>query len=114
LKAPGRVSQEKLSLTIYADEPAILAVAKKSNSPALQLGCVKQRSRRRKLLGSEIFTQLQEADWAAIAVELTAHAAFRADNLTWRTGNSHNLAKGQNPADIAAEAIRKVIGGIRQ
>jgi DNA-directed RNA polymerase specialized sigma24 family protein len=65
-------------------------------------------------LGSAIFKQLQEADWAAIAVQLTAHAAFRAENLAWRTGNSLDLAKGLNPKDLAAEAIRKVIDGIRK
>src|SRR5438874_966523 len=73
-----------------------------------------QRSRRRTVLGSDTFKQLQEADWSAIAVELTAYAAFRADNLAWRTRNSRDLAKGMNPEDIAAEAIRKVIAGIRQ
>lgn len=65
-------------------------------------------------MGKDTFRQLQEADWAAIAVELTAHAAFRADNLAWRTGNSRDLAKGLNPEDVASEAIRKVIAGIRQ
>lgn len=71
------------------------------------------RSRRRTVLETDIFKQLQEADWGAIAVELTAYAAFRAENLAWRTGNSRDLAKGLNPEDIAAEAMRKVIAGIR-
>jgi DNA-directed RNA polymerase specialized sigma24 family protein len=65
-------------------------------------------------LGSDIFKQLREADWATIGVQLTAHSAFRAENLAWRTGNSVDLAKGLNPKDIAAEAIRKVIDGIRK
>jgi len=64
-------------------------------------------------LDNEKFRQLEETDWEAVGVELAGHAAFRARNLTWRTGDRLELARGFNPVDVAQEAILKVLDGSR-
>ena len=77
----------------------------------------------------EKFKLLQQADWEAISIELAAHAAFRARNLGWRTGDrvdpemrikaaavarDMDLAMGLNPVDVAQQAIKKVLDGSRK
>ena len=63
---------------------------------------------------ADTFKQLQEADWETLGIELAGHAAFRARNLGWRTGNPVELARGLNPVDLAQEAILKVLDGSRR
>lgn len=56
---------------------------------------------------------LLEADWFDIGLRLAAYATWKARNLRWRTGLPSDLAAGQTPEDIAAEAILKVMEGVR-
>jgi hypothetical protein len=57
--------------------------------------------------------ELLNNDWKETGIRLAGYAAFRARNLTWRTGCSEALAKGLMPDDIAAQAILSVISGER-
>jgi DNA-directed RNA polymerase specialized sigma24 family protein len=77
----------------------------------------------------QTFKLLQQADWEAISIELAGHAAFRARNLGWRTGErvgpetrakagdlarDMDLAMGLNPIDVAQQAIKRVLDGSRK
>jgi hypothetical protein len=53
---------------------------------------------------------LEAADWDKIIINLTYYAAFRFERYGWRS----NLPKGNSPADVALDAIRKVWDGTRE
>jgi len=53
---------------------------------------------------------LEAADWDDIILHLTYYAAFRFDRYGWKS----NLPKGNSPADVALNAIGKVLNGTRE
>lgn len=57
--------------------------------------------------------ELLAIDWKEVGIKLAGYAAFRARNLSWRTGSGVALAKGLMPDDVAAQAILSVISGDR-
>jgi DNA-directed RNA polymerase specialized sigma24 family protein len=65
-------------------------------------------------IDANIRRKLQRADWRAIGLRLTAHAAWRAANLHWRRGDPVLLAGGKTAEDIAMEVIEKVLAGERR
>ena len=64
-------------------------------------------------MAADVYKLLQQANWEEIGQQLAGHAAFRAKNLAWRTGDHWDLAEGLNPIDIAQEAIKRLFDGRR-
>ena len=64
-------------------------------------------------MADDLYKLLREANWEEIGQILVAHAAYRAKNLAWRTGDYWDLAEGLNPVDIAQEAIQRLLEGKR-
>lgn len=53
---------------------------------------------------------LEAADWDDIIIKLTYYATFRFKRYGWKS----SLPKGNSPADVALNAIRKVYDGTRE
>lgn len=65
-------------------------------------------------LNSEVFNQLQQADWGSIAKDLVAFAQWWAERYQWRSGGTHLLAKGKTLEDVVQDIMVKTIAGERK
>lgn len=64
-------------------------------------------------LNERVLKLLSQVDWRQIALGVTDYAIIRVQRLRWKTASYKDLPQGMTPADLAYEAIKKVIGGER-
>jgi RNA polymerase sigma factor (sigma-70 family) len=64
-------------------------------------------------LNSEVFNELQQADWRTIGKDLVAFARWWADHYQWRSGGTQLLPQGKTLEDVVQDVIVKTIEGRR-